>query len=116
VRGKPVIIRCDRQRYRCQECKETFLQPLPEIDDNRRMTKRLIEYIGEQALKKPFTDIADEVGLDEKTIRRRRPGDREAGEPVPDASPRTSSAWTRSWWPASCGPSSRTSATGPCST
>jgi transposase len=69
VRGKPVIIRCDRQRYRCQECMETFLQPLPEIDDNRRMTKRLVEYIGEQALKKPFTEIADEVGLDEKTIR-----------------------------------------------
>lgn len=22
VRGKPVIIRCDRQRYRCQACKE----------------------------------------------------------------------------------------------
>lgn len=69
VRGKPVVIRCDRQRYRCQACKETFLQPLPDMDDNRRMTKRLVEYIGEQALKKPFTNIADEVGLDEKTIR-----------------------------------------------
>lgn len=69
VRGKPVTIRANRQRYRCQECSETFLQPLPDIDDNRRMTKRLVEYIGEQALKKPFTEIAFEVGLDEKTIR-----------------------------------------------
>lgn len=69
VRGKPVTIRVNRQRYRCQECKETFLQPLPDIDDNRRMTTRLIEYISSAALKRPFTDIAFEVGLDEKTIR-----------------------------------------------
>jgi transposase len=69
IRGKPVLIQCDRQRYRCQECKETFFQPLPEIDDHRDMTKRLIEYVGEQALKKPFTQIADEAGLDEKTVR-----------------------------------------------
>lgn len=69
VRGKPVIIRCDRQRYRCQECKETFFEALPEIDDQRDMTKRLIEYVGQQALKRPFTDIADECGLDEKTVR-----------------------------------------------
>jgi transposase len=69
VRGKPVIIRCERQRYRCQECGETFLQPLPDMDDNRRMTTRLVDYIGSQALRKPFTEIADEVGMDEKTIR-----------------------------------------------
>lgn len=69
IRGKPVVIRCDRQRYRCQACKETFFEPLPEIDDQRDMTKRLIEYVGEQALKKPFTNIADETGLDEKTVR-----------------------------------------------
>lgn len=69
IRGKPVLIQCDRQRYRCQACKETFFQPLPEIDDHRDMTKRLIEYVGEQALRKPFTTIADETGLDEKTVR-----------------------------------------------
>lgn len=70
VRGKPVIIRCARQRYQCQACKGTFLQPLPDMaDDNRRMTKRLVEYIGEQAIKKPFTEIANDVGLNEKTIR-----------------------------------------------
>lgn len=69
IRGKPVVIRCDRQRYRCQECKETFFEHLPEIDDQRDMTKRLIEYVGQQALKRPFTDIADETALDEKTVR-----------------------------------------------
>lgn len=68
-RGKPVTIRVDRQRYRCQACEETFLQPLPDMDDKRRMTKRCVMYIEQEALKKPFTEIASDVGLDEKTIR-----------------------------------------------
>jgi transposase len=58
-----------RQRWRCRECDATFQQLLPEIDEKRNMTKRLIEYIRYRSLIRTFTEVADDVGVDEKTIR-----------------------------------------------
>jgi transposase len=69
MRGHPVTVRVDRQRYRCQACLETSLQPLPDMDDQRRMTKRCVSYIEQEALQRPFTEIAGDVGIDEKTVR-----------------------------------------------
>lgn len=69
VHGKPSVISVDRRRYRCRACQATSLQPLPDMDEKRRMTARLVEYIGEQSLRRPFTQIATDVGLDEKTVR-----------------------------------------------
>lgn len=69
MHGKRVGLMVKRQRYRCKECKTTFLELLDEIDDKRLATKRLIEYIEKKSLKHTFTSIADEVGMDEKTIR-----------------------------------------------
>lgn len=69
VHGKPCIIRVERRRYRCKACGETSLQPLPDMDERRRMTLRCVEYIGNQALRRPFVQIADDVGIDEKTVR-----------------------------------------------
>lgn len=62
-----LIIR--RQRYRCLECKETFFENLPDMDVNRSVTNRLIDWIQEASLKKTFTTVADEIGVDEKTVR-----------------------------------------------
>lgn len=69
VHGKPSVISVDRRRYRCRSCQATSLQPLPDMDEKRRMTVRLVEYIGDQALRRPFTQIAADVGMDEKTVR-----------------------------------------------
>lgn len=70
ARGKRVGIHLERQRYKCGGKKNhVFSAPLPECDENRRATSRLIKQIEEDALHKPFTRIADEVGLDESTIR-----------------------------------------------
>lgn len=69
VHGKPCIIRVERRRYRCRACEATSLQPLPDMDETRRMTRRCVEYIGEQALRRTFTQIAEDLGIDEKTVR-----------------------------------------------
>lgn len=67
--GKRVVIRLTRTRFRCQTCGKTFLQPLPDVDDGRQMTRRLMRWVGEQSIRRTFVSVADEVGVDEKTVR-----------------------------------------------
>lgn len=69
VHAKRVGIEVQRQRYRCNDCHKTYMQYIPDIDDKRSMTKRLVEYIQNQALKRTFTSVADDIGIDEKTVR-----------------------------------------------
>jgi transposase len=47
----------------------TFQQPVPGIREDRKLTERLVEYIAKHAESRTFTDVAKEVGLDEKTVR-----------------------------------------------
>ncbi|NUQ94983.1 MAG: transposase family protein [Gemmatimonadaceae bacterium] len=67
--GKHVSIIVQRPRYKCRECGETFQQPLPDMDERRFMTKRLLTWIGDRALKRTFAEVAADVGVDEKTVR-----------------------------------------------
>jgi transposase len=67
--GKRVGLYIDTRRFRCQTCSKTFYEALPEIDERRAMTKRLVDWIGKQAIKRTFASIADEIGIDEKSVR-----------------------------------------------
>jgi transposase len=67
--GKPVVIVWDRQRYRCQHCGETFLQPSKDIDPNHLMTTRLVKHIQNAVLTRTYTEVAREVGLSDGTVR-----------------------------------------------
>ena len=67
--GKRVGILLTRNRYRCQDCGKTFLQPLPDVDERSQMTRRLVRHIEVHSVRKTFTAVADEVGVDEKTVR-----------------------------------------------
>lgn len=58
-----------RQRYKCRECNETFFEDLPDMDVKRSVTNRLLIWIQETILEKTFTSVADEIGVDEKTVR-----------------------------------------------
>jgi transposase len=71
VHGRPTFIHVKRQRYRCRQdaCKASFVQPLPDMDDDKRMTKRCREYIEKQCLLKPNTHVAEDLDIDEKIIR-----------------------------------------------
>jgi len=44
-------------------------QPLPDMDEKRQMTCRLVKYIGAHSLRRTFSSLAVEIGLDEKTVR-----------------------------------------------
>lgn len=69
IHGRPVNVRVSKPRYKCRSCKQTFTQWLPHMDNKRDMTRRCIRYIQEQSLLKPNTHVAEEVGMDEKTVR-----------------------------------------------
>ncbi|HHA1618107.1 TPA: ISL3 family transposase, partial [Enterobacter cloacae] len=69
VHGKRTGIMLNRRRYRCQSCRKTFLEPVPHKDNKRQMTRRLIQYIERESLRRTFSGVAEDVGVDEKTVR-----------------------------------------------
>lgn len=69
IRAKRVGISVQRHRYRCCACRHTFYEPLPHMHEGHSMTTRLVSYIQQEALRRTFVSIADEVGLTETTIR-----------------------------------------------
>lgn len=68
--GKRTIIRAVRNRFKCRECGHTFAERLPDVDSKHRATVRLVEWVARQALARPFANVAEEVGLNEITVRR----------------------------------------------
>ncbi|MFF9549356.1 ISL3 family transposase [Methylobacterium fujisawaense] len=69
VHGRRTIIVVEKQRLRCRECGATFMQPLPDMDPKRSLTKRAVEYIAEQALYDTNLSVARTLGVQEKTVR-----------------------------------------------
>jgi len=69
MHGKQVGIQVIRNRYKCRECSQTFYERLPRMDEKRGCTSRLVDYIERQSLQRTFVSLADEIGLNEKTIR-----------------------------------------------
>lgn len=69
IHGKRAAIEIMRQRYKCLDCEKTFQQPLPDMDEKRTMTRRCLEYIRRRSLERTFSEVATDVGLDEKTVR-----------------------------------------------
>jgi transposase len=68
--GKRVVILVDHQRWRCVSCGRTFYEPLPDVDEKRNCTRRLIRYLERRSMNRTFLSLAEEVGLHEKTVRR----------------------------------------------
>ena len=69
VHGKKTVIHVAVKRFKCRECGETFLQSLPDMASDRRMTLRCYNHIAVQSLIRPTLHIARDVGVDEKTCR-----------------------------------------------
>src|ERR1700730_17022624 len=69
VHGKQTTVVVGRQRYRCKACGATSLQPLPDVDERHRMLRRCLDHIHRQCVRQPFSQIAKDIGIDEKTVR-----------------------------------------------
>lgn len=66
--GAPTRFTVTRVRLKCMECGHTFMQPLPGIDDRRRLTVRAMKNIAERGLRHSYALLAEEYDLDPKTI------------------------------------------------
>ncbi len=69
IRRKRVCLMIDTRRFRCKSCGKTFYEPLPEIDDRRSMTPRLIRRMEQESLRHPFVRLAEETGVSDITVR-----------------------------------------------
>jgi transposase len=58
-----------RKRFRCKSCGKTFMESLPDMDDKRLATKRLVDWVKKRSLDRTFASVAEDSGLDEKTVR-----------------------------------------------
>lgn len=69
IYGKRVNIYIETLRFKCRSCAKTFYETLPVMANNRHMTARLLAWISNEATGRPFSTIANEVGVDDKTVR-----------------------------------------------
>lgn len=69
-RMKPTTLVVARQRLRCTDCGKTQFQLMPDMDSKHMMTNDLKDYIRKEAMQRTFTSVADDVGVDESTVRR----------------------------------------------
>jgi transposase len=72
MRGKPVVVQWQRQRFKCKEpaCGKTCTDTHDGLHDDFLMTSRLYDWIGPRCLTHTFAAVAKDVGLDERTVRR----------------------------------------------
>jgi transposase len=69
MHGKHVGLYVETKRFQCRSCDKTFYESLPDVDEKRMMTSRLTVWVGKQAIKRTFASIAEDVGINEGTVR-----------------------------------------------
>jgi transposase len=69
IHGRRVGITINTRRYRCKHCCKTFYEPLPAVDEKRRMTTRLVKWLGEHSARQTFAHLAAETGVSNMTVR-----------------------------------------------
>ena len=69
MHGKRVGLYVETKRFQCRSCDKTFYELLPDVDERRMMTSRLAAWVGKQAIKRTFASIAEDVGINEGTVR-----------------------------------------------
>lgn len=69
VRMKRVGISVQRYRYKCRDCDATFWELMLDVDEKRKMTNRLMNFIQQQSMQRTFLDVAELTGVTEVTVR-----------------------------------------------
>jgi transposase len=71
IHGKPTVIEWERQRFIClnPDCRKTSSDEHPELHSKRLMTRRMFNHIGERSIGRTFASVAEDLGVDEKTVR-----------------------------------------------
>ena len=57
--GKRSSIYVETRRWRCKNCGKIFYEDLSHVDEKRRMTDRLVQWLGEQAVQRTNSSVAE---------------------------------------------------------
>lgn len=68
--GNVSVIHVDRRRVRCRVCGGITLQPLPDMAEAHMMTRRLVAMVERDGLQRTFSEVARDIGVHERTVRR----------------------------------------------
>jgi transposase len=68
--GNISVIHVDRKRVRCRACGGITLQSLPDMAEAHMMTRRLVARVERDGLQRTFSEVAREIGVHERTVRR----------------------------------------------
>jgi transposase len=66
---RSVRIQLRRRSYKCKVCGKAGLLPLDCLVEKRGITRRLLDYLENESLLRPFNVLAQEVGLSTRTVR-----------------------------------------------
>lgn len=69
IQNQPVKLEVVRPRYRCKDCHALVTANLEFIDDKRRASHRLIQFVQENCLDETFSELAATTGLAVNTIK-----------------------------------------------
>src|SRR5258708_38566718 len=69
IRAKRVGLAVKVRRYKCKDCRRTYMQEIAFLDEKRAATQRLVHYIQAQNLTRTFARVADYVGITAATVR-----------------------------------------------
>ena len=67
---KRVKILIKHRRWKCPKCDKTFFEMLGSVDTNGKITKRLYVQLQKDSLQKPFSQVAEDYGISNMTVRR----------------------------------------------
>lgn len=69
IHGKRTLIEIERRRFRCKDCGKTLFSSLPDMDEKRLATRRMVIYVEQRCLRDTFAALSRDVGVDERTVR-----------------------------------------------
>ncbi len=69
IHGKRTLIEIERRRFRCKDCGKTLFSSLPDMDEKRLATRRMVTYVEQRCLRDTFAALSRDVGVDERTVR-----------------------------------------------
>jgi transposase len=68
LRGHRVVLVLLKRRFRCLRCRRSFTEPDQACSRGRRTTKRLREYLGKQACRRPVSHVVAEMQVGPRLV------------------------------------------------
>lgn len=67
--GKRVEYVVEIRRLRCTQCGKTFLQPLPALNHNHGMTRRLFIWAAQECARRTFSEVGKDLGMEDTSVK-----------------------------------------------